>query len=133
MRDKLVIVESPAKARTITRFLGGDVRVLASMGNVRDLPENSLGVDVRNRFQPAYVLTRNGYRTVPELKKAAATSSEMPCLPYDFMCLLPFMSKLPSATDNSRLYAAATSSRCGELTHCTNDPLRMPIAEVGAG
>ncbi len=55
MDKKLVIVESPAKARTIGRILGGDYIVTASMGHVRDLPEKSLGIDIENRFEPVYV------------------------------------------------------------------------------
>ena len=77
MKDKLVIVESPTKARTITRFLGGDARILASMGHIRDLPENSLGVDVQHHFHPAYVLTRNGRRVIEELKKAAGAARQI--------------------------------------------------------
>ncbi|OGV61749.1 MAG: DNA topoisomerase I [Lentisphaerae bacterium RIFOXYB12_FULL_65_16] len=71
MSKSLVIVESPMKARTIGRFLARDMRVLASMGHIRDLPESSLGVDVGDRFNPVYVLTTNGQRVAKELRKAA--------------------------------------------------------------
>jgi DNA topoisomerase-1 len=71
MSKSLVIVESPMKARTIGRFLPRDMRVLASMGHIRDLPESSLGVDVGDRFNPVYVLTSNGQRVAKELRKAA--------------------------------------------------------------
>ena len=67
----LVVVESPAKARTISRILNDGTEVLASMGHVRDLPETSLGVDVHNGYQPHYVVTRNGKRVVRSLKEAA--------------------------------------------------------------
>ncbi len=77
MSTKLVIVESPTKARTITRFLGDEARVLASMGHVRDLPESSLGVDIQHRFQPVYVLTRNGKRVFDGLKSAARGAKEI--------------------------------------------------------
>jgi DNA topoisomerase-1 len=77
MGKALVVVESPAKARTIGRFLGKDMHVLASMGHVRDLPEASLGVDVAGGFQPAYVLTTNGKRVVGDLRKAAAKADDI--------------------------------------------------------
>ncbi len=77
MKNKLVIVESPTKARTITRFLGGEMKVLASMGHIRDLPEGTLGVDVRNHFAPSYKLTRNGNKVVDELKRSAKAADEI--------------------------------------------------------
>ena len=54
MADKLIIVESPAKANTIKKFLGGSTKVIASMGHVRDLPKSKLGIDVENNFEPSY-------------------------------------------------------------------------------
>ena len=51
-RKDLVIVESPAKAKTIERYLGGDYKVTASMGHLRDLPKSRLGVDIEHGFQP---------------------------------------------------------------------------------
>lgn len=77
MKSKLVIVESPTKARTITRFLDSGTRVMASMGHVRDLPENSLGVDLKQQFRPVYVMTRNGKKVMDELKKAALNASDV--------------------------------------------------------
>ena len=71
MGNVLVVVESPAKARTISRILDDGTQVLASMGHVRDLPETSLGVDVHNGYQPHYVITRNGKRVLRSLKDAA--------------------------------------------------------------
>ncbi len=68
----LVIVESPAKARTVGRFLGDKYVVKASMGHVRDLPKNSLGVDVENlTFEPDYVNVRGRATLIGEIKKAA--------------------------------------------------------------
>jgi DNA topoisomerase-1 len=69
MSKKLVIVESPAKARTIKRFLGSDFEITASMGHVRDLPEKSLGIDIQNGFEPAYTETRK--KIVSQLKSSA--------------------------------------------------------------
>ncbi|MBN2452124.1 MAG: type I DNA topoisomerase [Lentisphaeria bacterium] len=77
MGTSLVIVESPAKARTIGRYLGREVNVLASMGHVRDLPESSLGVDVAGGFQPVYVLTANGKRVIRGLTAAARAADHI--------------------------------------------------------
>ena len=67
----LVIVESPAKARTIERYLGPGYRVEASVGHVRDLPKKELGVDVEDGFEPKYVTIRGKGKVIAELKKAA--------------------------------------------------------------
>jgi len=68
---KLVIVESPAKAKTINKYLGDDYIVKASMGHVRDLPPKKLGVDVDNAFAPEYVNSTGRAKTITELKAAA--------------------------------------------------------------
>ena len=69
MAKNLIIVESPAKARTISKFLGKDYTVTASMGHVRDLPSSKLGFDPENRFAPDYEISKNKKKTVGELKK----------------------------------------------------------------
>jgi len=71
MAKDLIIVESPSKARTISRFLGRDYNIQASMGHIRDLPEKELGVDIGGNFQPKYVVTSDKKKIVAELKKAA--------------------------------------------------------------
>jgi len=71
MQKSLVIVESPAKAQTINRYLGSSYLVKASMGHVRDLPKSSLGVDVKHDFAPHYVVIPDRKKTVAELQKAA--------------------------------------------------------------
>ncbi len=68
---KLVIVESPAKAKTINKYLGDDYIVKASMGHVRDLPPKKLGVDVKDGFKPEYVNSKGRAKTITELKSAA--------------------------------------------------------------
>ena len=68
---KLVIVESPAKARTIARYLGRDYDVAASVGHVRDLPKKELGVDVENGFEPKYETIRGKGKIIKELKSKA--------------------------------------------------------------
>ncbi len=76
MAKNLVIVESPAKAKTINKYLGSDYKVLASIGHIKDLPSKGLGVDIENNFEPTYevipdVKKRNNKKTVSDLKKAA--------------------------------------------------------------
>ncbi|MDF1497567.1 MAG: type I DNA topoisomerase [Patescibacteria group bacterium] len=74
---KLVIVESPTKAKTITKFLGKDYKVMASMGHVRDLPKSKLGVDVENNFEPQYLIPREHKAKVKELKDIAKKADEI--------------------------------------------------------
>lgn len=71
MAKNLVIVESPAKAKTIKKYLGRDYEVVASMGHVRDLPKSTLGVDIENDFQPKYINIRKQSETIKKLKAAA--------------------------------------------------------------
>lgn len=79
MGKSLVIVESPAKAKTINKYLGSDYLVMASIGHIKDLPARELGVDVDNDFEPHYEVIpdtkkRNNKKVVSELKKAAKAS-----------------------------------------------------------
>jgi DNA topoisomerase I len=67
----LVIVESPTKAKTISRFLGTDYKVLSSYGHIRDLPKSKLGIDEEKDFSPEYIIPVKAKKTVSELKKAA--------------------------------------------------------------
>ena len=68
---RLVIVESPTKARKLGQYLGGDYTVKASVGHVRDLPKSKLGVDVDNGFQPTYVLSPDKKEVMAQLSKLA--------------------------------------------------------------
>ncbi len=77
MKNKLVIVESPAKARTLGRILGKGYNLKASMGHVRDLPRSKLGVDIESGFIPEYVVPRAKSKVVGELKQAAKNASAM--------------------------------------------------------
>src|SRR6476660_5180062 len=70
MADKLVIVESPAKARTIQKYLGPGFRVEASMGHVRDLPKSDLGVDIDRDFEPVYEVAKGKEKIVAALRKS---------------------------------------------------------------
>jgi len=71
MSKNLVIVESPAKAKTIEQFLGKDYKVLSSFGHVRDLSEKGFGIDFENNYQPQYEVSKDKLKLVGELKKAA--------------------------------------------------------------
>ncbi len=71
MIDKLVIVESPAKANTIKKYLGGKSKVVASMGHVRDLPKSKMGIDIENDFEPQYINIRGKASLINSLKKDA--------------------------------------------------------------
>jgi DNA topoisomerase-1 len=73
----LVIVESPAKAQTINRFLGPSFSVKASMGHVRDLPKTKLGVDIEKNFEPQYVQIRGKGKVIKELRSAAKKAKEI--------------------------------------------------------
>ena len=68
MADKLIIVESPAKANTIKKFLGGSTKVVASMGHIRDLPKSKLGVDIEHDFEPEYINIRGKGDLIKSLK-----------------------------------------------------------------
>lgn len=68
MADNLVIVESPAKAKTISKFLGKNYRVRASMGHVRDLPKSKFGIDVDKKYKPTYVVSPDKKKIVAQLK-----------------------------------------------------------------
>ena len=76
-RGKLVIVESPAKARTIGRYLGAGYTVKASMGHIRDLPKSTMGVDVDDDFTPKYLIPRDKTKVVKELKESVRGAKEI--------------------------------------------------------
>lgn len=76
-KTRLVVVESPAKARTISQYLGPGYRVKASVGHVRDLPERELGVDIDNDFAPKYVTIRGKGKILQELRRDAAAADEV--------------------------------------------------------
>src|SRR5215204_4551458 len=71
MAKSLVVVESPAKAKTINKYLGKNYQVIASMGHVRDLPKSKLGVDIEDGFLPSYEVIASRKNVLKELKDAA--------------------------------------------------------------
>src|SRR6476620_3393919 len=77
MAKALVVVESPAKAKTINKYLGSDYKVVASMGHVRDLPKSKLGVDVEEGFEPSYEVIASRKKVLKELKDAAKGASDI--------------------------------------------------------
>ena len=77
MKQQLVIVESPAKAKTIEKYLGKDFKVLSSFGHVRDLPKKGLNIDVADNFKPTYAISPDKTKVIKELKSAVANSSEV--------------------------------------------------------
>ena len=77
MADKLIIVESPAKANTIKKFLGGNTKVVASMGHIRDLPKSKLGIDTEHDFEPQYINIRGKGDLIKSLKKDAKNAKKV--------------------------------------------------------
>ncbi len=77
MADKLIIVESPAKANTIKKFLGGSTKVVASMGHIRDLPKSKLGIDFEHDFEPEYINIRGKGDLIKSLKKDAKNAKKV--------------------------------------------------------
>lgn len=77
MQKNLVIVESPAKAKTIERFLGKNYKVVASVGHIRDLPKSSLGIDIDNNYEPKYITIRGKGPVIKDLKSEAKKSKKI--------------------------------------------------------
>jgi DNA topoisomerase-1 len=77
MAKALVVVESPAKAKTINKYLGRNYKVVASMGHVRDLPKSKLGVDIEDGFEPSYEVIASRKKVLKELKDAAKDATEI--------------------------------------------------------
>jgi len=109
----LVIVESPAKAKTIERYLGKEYRVAASMGHVRDLPQRTLGVDIEHDFQPTYTVLHGKKKVLAGLKKAAGAATTV------------FM-----ATDLDREGEAIAWHLCEALGLAPDDARRVTFNEI---
>ena len=77
MADKLIIVESPAKANTIKKFLGGSTKVVASMGHIRDLPKSKMGINIEHDFEPEYINIRGKGDLIKSLKKDAKQAKKI--------------------------------------------------------
>lgn len=77
MAEKLLIVESPTKTKTLKRYLGSEFDIMATIGHIKDLPEDRLGVDIDNGFRPEYVVIKGKEKVIRELKKAAKKAEEI--------------------------------------------------------
>ena len=77
MSDRLIIVESPAKANTVKKFLGGKTKVVASMGHIRDLPKSKMGIDIEHNFEPEYINIRGKGDLIKSLKKEAKDAKKV--------------------------------------------------------
>ena len=77
MAKKLVIVESPTKARTIGKILGSNYKVIASVGHLRDLPKSKMGIDIENNFEPEYISVRGKGDIIKQIKKEAKSSDKV--------------------------------------------------------
>lgn len=113
MAKNLVIVESPAKAKTIKKFLGSNYKIEASMGHVRDLPKSQLGVDTDNDFEPKYITIRGKGELLAKLKKEAKKAS-----------------KIYLATDPDREGEAISWHLYNVLKNDTNTIMRISFNEI---
>ena len=95
MAKALVIVESPAKAKTINKYLGKDYVVKASLGHIKDLPKRDLAVDVDNGFEPHYVVIEGKKKLITELKQPARKVESI-CLAVCFSSVMSYF--FPSIT-----------------------------------
>ena len=77
MSKNLLIIESPAKARTIKKYLGADFKIMASVGHVKDLPVSKFGVDIENDFEPEYVTIKGKDRILKQLKAAGKVAESI--------------------------------------------------------
>jgi DNA topoisomerase I len=77
MAKNLIIVESPTKAKTITKYLGRGYTVMASVGHIKDLPTSKLGVDLENDFEPQYVTIKGKSKVLAEIKKKAEEADKV--------------------------------------------------------
>lgn len=113
MAKKLVIVESPAKAKTIGKMLGRTYKVLASVGHIRDLPKSTLGIDIENNFEPKYINIRGKGPIINELRKEAKKAD-----------------KIYLATDPDREGEAISWHLANILKIDPNDKIRVEFNEV---
>jgi DNA topoisomerase-1 len=113
MTKTLVIVESPAKARTLSKFLGKECLVASSMGHIKDLPKTKLGVDVSKDFQPCYQIIPKKAKVLKELKKSAGK-----------------IKKIYLASDPDREGEAISWHLYNELKKTTNDIKRVVFREI---
>ena len=113
--SKLVIVESPAKAKTIKKYLGSDFEVVASMGHIRDLNPNRLSVDIKKKFTPKYELIKGKEKLADELVKLAKKSDYVYLATEDYLIADAFKKEFPNRViENKRHYFNEDRYRPGE-------------------
>ena len=122
-KKNLVIVESPTKAKTISKYLGKGYTVKATVGHIRDLPKRELGVDIDAGFVPKYVTIRGKGKMLTELRNAAKSSAESYRAPGSFSMAF-------SATASSSAGASGRTS-IGLPYTATAGPPRPPAAKAG--
>ncbi len=135
MGKNLVIVESPAKARTINRYLGKDFVVKACMGHVRDLPEKTLGVDIEGGFVPEYKTIRGKGKTLTDLRKAAQKAEKI-YIASDFdregeAIGWHIKESMPKVADNIWRIVFSEITKRG-IQHAIENPLRINEKMVNA-
>ncbi len=128
MAKNLVIVESPAKAKTIEKILGKDFEVKSSFGHIRDLEKDDMGIDIQNNFKPKYIIPEDKEKVVKELKKLVKDSEEV---------------WLATDEDREGKPYHGTFAKCSALTHLLPNalyftrlrslPLRKPCVPPPAG
>ena len=74
---KLIIVESPTKAKTIAKFIDSDYILESSFGHIRDLPKSKMGIDIENNYEPEYIIPTKAKKNVTKLKKLAEKADEV--------------------------------------------------------
>ena len=77
VKKNLVIVESPAKAKTLKKFLGSNYKIEASMGHVRDLPKSEMGINIENDFEPKYITIRGKGELLAKLRKEVKSANKV--------------------------------------------------------
>jgi len=136
MTKKLLIVESPAKARTIKKILGPDFIVESSVGHIRDLPRSRFGIDIENNFEPEYVTISGKQKVVSKLKKASKDVSEIylaadPDREGEAICwhLQHYLSEASKAKIHRILYYEITSQA---ILNSLNNPIPVDECKVNA-
>ena len=126
---KLVIVESPAKAKTIGKYLGDDYEVTASMGHIRDLPASQLGIDVEHGYAPQYISIKGKEKLIKELKsKAKHADGVLLARPYVTAVYGGGAEGIRAYVDKLRAELTDTMAMCGahSLSEITPDKVRLP-------